>query len=137
MNVNTGKPGKRTNVGVGKGGVTVGTGSKGKPVYVGVHPGPDPFIYNYAATEDQLHDNPNVALFFLEKDMMPGTKMTLHFTKSTSPSTFLPRQVAKSIPFSLNKLPEIMNKFSVKSDSLEAEVMCKYTITLKYYVEAR
>ncbi|KAG8657335.1 BURP domain protein RD22 [Manihot esculenta] len=123
VGVNTGKPGKRTNVSVGKGGVTVNTGHKGKPVYVGVKPGPDPFAYNYAATENQLHDDPNVALFFMEKDMYPGKTMNLHFTKNTNPTTFLPRQIANSLPFSSNKLPEIFNQFSVKEGSMEAEIM--------------
>ncbi|PSS17806.1 BURP domain protein [Actinidia chinensis var. chinensis] len=114
---------KSTSVGVGKGGVGVSTGKKGKPVYVGVTPGPNPFIYGYAATEDQLHDNPNVALFFMEKDLKKGTKMTLHFPQSTTPATFLPRRVAEKIPFSSEKMPEIMNYFSVKPDSKEAEIM--------------
>ncbi|MUX45357.1 hypothetical protein GLN78_26280, partial [Shigella flexneri] len=80
-----GKPGG-TSVGVGKGGVAVNTGKKGKPVYVGVSKGPNPFVYNYAATADQLHDNPNIALFFLENDLKKYTKMTLHFTKTTTPT---------------------------------------------------
>ncbi|KAF5743256.1 dehydration-responsive protein RD22-like [Tripterygium wilfordii] len=123
VGVNTGKPGKRTNVGVGKGGVSVNTGPKGKPVYVGVKPGKNPFIYQYAATDNQLHDDPNVALFFLEKDMHPGTTMNLHFNENTNKATILPRQVANSIPFSSNKLPEIFNHFSVKPGSVEAEII--------------
>ncbi|KAA8525306.1 hypothetical protein F0562_007161 [Nyssa sinensis] len=118
-------PSKGTNVGVGKGGVVVNTGSKRKPVYVGVKPGPSPFLYKYAATEDQLHDNPNVALFFTEKDLSSPKKMTMAFTKSTNPATFFPRQVAEKIPFSSNKLPEILNHFSVKPDSMEAAMMKK------------
>ncbi|KAH7524220.1 BURP domain protein RD22 [Ziziphus jujuba] len=123
VGVNTGKPGKGTNVGVGKGGGTVGTGHKGKPVYVGVRPGPSPFNYIYAASENQLHDDPNVALFFLEKDLHPGSEMNLHFIKSSNSQTFLPRQVAQSIPFSSNKLPEIYNQFSVVPGSIEAEII--------------
>lgn len=123
VRVNTGKPGKRTNVGVGKGGVSVSTGHKGKPVYVGVHPGKDPFNYLYAASETQLHEDPNVALFFLEKDVHPGAKINLHFTKSSNRATFLPRQVAASIPFSSNKLPEILTKFSVTPQSEEADMI--------------
>lgn len=123
VGVNTGKPGRKTKVGVGKGGVSVSTGHKGKPVYVGVKPGPLPFLYKYAATENQLHDKPNVALFFLEKDLHPGTKMSLQFTRSSNTGTLLPRQVAKSIPFSSSKLPEILNQFSVTSGSLEAQMM--------------
>ncbi|XP_011081829.1 BURP domain protein RD22 [Sesamum indicum] len=126
VGVHTGKPGSRTNVGIGKGGVSVGTGTrKGKPVYVRVKPGPDPFNYLYAATETQMHDNPNVALFFLEKDLHIGKRMSLRFSKSTNEATFLPRQVADSIPFSSNKLPEILDKFSVNPGSDEAEAIKK------------
>ncbi|XP_059644355.1 BURP domain protein RD22-like [Cornus florida] len=117
--------GKGTNVGVGKGGVSVHTGKKGKPVYVGVTPGKNPFLYQYAATENQLHDNPNTALFFFEKDLKPGTTMNLVFTKSTNAATFLSRQVAESIPFSSNKMQQILNHFSVKPNSMEAEIMKK------------
>ncbi|XP_022754555.1 BURP domain protein RD22-like isoform X2 [Durio zibethinus] len=122
VNVNTGKgkPNGGTNVNVGgKGGVSVSTGNKGKPVYVNV----SPFIYRYAATETQVHDDPNVAIFFLEKDMHPRATMTLHFTENTETATFLPRQIAQKIPFSSDNLPEILNKFSVKPGSVEAEMM--------------
>lgn len=119
VGVNTGKPDKRTSVGVGKGGVSVSTGHKGKPVYVGV----SPFNYVYAANENQLHDDPNTALFFLEKDLHPGMKMNLHFTQTSNGATFLSRQAAKSTPFSSDKLPEIFNQFSVKPGSVEAEIM--------------
>ncbi|OIT35748.1 PREDICTED: BURP domain protein RD22 [Nicotiana attenuata] len=115
-----------THVGVGKGGVGVTTpGHHGKPpVYVGVRPGPSPFVYNYAAKDDQLHDNPNVALFFLEKDLHQGSNMNLQFVKTTNhAATFLPRQVANSIPFSSNKMPEIINQLSVKPDSEEARIL--------------
>ncbi|MQK22488.1 hypothetical protein EI013_29415, partial [Escherichia coli] len=95
-----GKPGG-TAVNVGKGGVNVHAGGKkGKPVYVGVGAGRSPFAYNYAARETQLHDDPNVALFFLEKDLRPATKLDLHFTKTSNDATFLPRPAAHSIPFS-------------------------------------
>ncbi|KAK2661166.1 hypothetical protein Ddye_007699 [Dipteronia dyeriana] len=123
VDVHTGTPGKGTNVGVGKGGVSVNTGHKGKPVYVGVNPGSSPFIYKYAASENQLHDDQNTALFFVEKDLHPGTKMNLHFTENLNKATFLPRQVAQSIPFSSNQMPEILNQFSVKPGSLEADIM--------------
>lgn len=127
VHVGTGKPGGRTNVNVGKGGVNVHTGRKGKPVIVGVRPGYSPFNYVYAATEDQLHEDPNVALFFLEKDLHQGSKMNLHFTRSTERATFLPRQLADAIPFTSDKLADVMEKFSVEPQSLEAEEM-KQTI---------
>ncbi|XP_068648889.1 BURP domain protein RD22-like [Aristolochia californica] len=122
VNVNAGHG--KTHVGVGKGGVGVVTGHKGHPVIVHVAPGKNPFVYKYAATADQLHDNPNLAYFFLEKDLHAGAKMTLRFSKSDSVgSTFLPRTVADSIPFSSSKLPEILHKFSIESESVEAETM--------------
>ncbi|KAL3498370.1 hypothetical protein ACH5RR_041102 [Cinchona calisaya] len=118
---------RRTDVNVRRGGgTTVVSGRhKGKPVYVGVVPGPQPFSYNYAATKDQLHDNPNVALFFLENKMTQGSKMNLHFFKTSNRATFLPRQVAESIPFSSSKVADIFNKFSVKPNSEEAKIMEK------------
>ncbi|CAI9267916.1 unnamed protein product [Lactuca saligna] len=114
-----------TEVGVGEDGVAVHTGKPGKQTDVGVGYGygHNPFNYNYAASEDQLKDNPNVAVFFLENDLHQGTEMKLHFTKDDKKSTFLPRQVAESIPFSSNKLPQIYNQFSIKSGSVEAHDM--------------
>ncbi|KAE9609164.1 hypothetical protein Lal_00020237 [Lupinus albus] len=123
-----GQGGTNVNVGRGKGGgVIVGTkGPKGKPVYVGVGKDNAPFLYNYAAEETQLYDNPNVALFFLEKDLHAGSKFDLHFTKSSNnDATFLPRQVADSIPFSSKKVDDIFNVFSVKPGSEKGEAMKK------------
>ncbi|KAF8034806.1 hypothetical protein BT93_C0967 [Corymbia citriodora subsp. variegata] len=125
VGVNTGKPGKDgTSVGVGEGGgVGVHTFHKGKPVYVGVSPGLNPFNYQYAASETQLHDDRNVALFFLEKDLKPGTTMTLHFIKTSNSATFLPREEAKTLPFSSDKLSDILDHFSLTPGSVEAEIM--------------
>lgn len=124
--VNVDTPGG-THVGVGKGGVGVTTpGHHGKPpVSVGVHPGPSPFVYNYAAKDDQLNDNPNVALFFLEKDLHEGSNMKLKFVENGNGASFLPRQEADSIPFSSEKMPEILHKFSVDEDSEEGQIMKK------------
>lgn len=106
-----------TSVNVGKGGVYVNTGKQERRKLL--------FFYHYAATETQLHDDPNVALFFLEKDLRPGAKMNLHFTETTSGATFLPRQEADSIPFSSSKLPAILHQLSIESDSDEAVAMKK------------
>ncbi|THG20067.1 hypothetical protein TEA_000620 [Camellia sinensis var. sinensis] len=114
---------KSTSVGVGKGGVSVDAG-KGKPggTSFGVGKG-DALVYKHAATADQLHDNANIALFFLENDLKKYTKMTLHFTKTTTSTTFLPRQVAEKIPFSSKKMPQILDYFSVKPNSMEAKTI--------------
>ncbi|CAJ1972307.1 unnamed protein product [Sphenostylis stenocarpa] len=126
VHAGNGKP-KGTSVNVGKGGVNVNTRPKGKPVHVGV--GKSPFDYNYAASETQLHDDPNVALFFLEKDLHHGTKLNLHFSHTSNvEATFLPRPVADSIPFSSNRVSDILHRFSIKAGSDEAE-MVKNTIS--------
>ena len=128
VGVHTGKPGKRTDVGVGKGGVIVHTRHKGKPVYVGVKPGPNPFVYNYAASKTQLHDDPKAALFFLEKDMVPGKEMNLRFNAEDGydgKTSFLPRGEAETVPFGSEKFLEILKTFSVKPGSGEAEMMKK------------
>ncbi|KAH1067379.1 hypothetical protein J1N35_032366 [Gossypium stocksii] len=118
VGVNTGKPGGGTHVNVGgKGGVGVNTGKPGGDTHE------SSFLYQYAASETQIHDDPNVALFFLEKDIHPRATMSLHFTENTEKSAFLPYQTAQKIPFSSDKLPEILNKFSVKPGSLKAEMM--------------
>lgn len=114
--------GTNVNVGGKGGGVSVNTGHKGKPVYVRVGP-KSPFVYNYAATETQLHDDTTVALFFKENDLHYGTKMDLHFTPSSSQATFLPRQVADSIPFSSSKVNDVFTKFSIKPESEEANAV--------------
>nr|WCP86632.1 responsive to dehydration 22a [Dianthus spiculifolius] len=124
VRVSTQKPNKGgATVGVGKGGVVVHAGPKKKPVYVGVHKGPNPFQYNYAASEAQLHDDPTKALFFLEKDMKTGHKMTIHFTQTTNGATFMPRDEAESLPFSTDKMSEILREFSVQPGSEEAQTI--------------
>ncbi|KAK9273571.1 hypothetical protein L1049_018381 [Liquidambar formosana] len=77
----------------------------------------------FTSTGEQGQDDLNVANFFLEKELHPGSKMKLHFTKITNGSTFLPREVAESIPFSSTKLPDILNLFSVKPESPEAKII--------------
>lgn len=123
VNTGKGKPGGTTvNVGKGGVGVHVKTPPKKKPVIVKVNPGP--FHYNYAATDTQIHDDPTIALFFLEKDLKPGTKMTLDFTPSPSAAAaFISRQEAKSVPFASAELPQILNRFSIDPNSAKAESM--------------
>ncbi|KAK3161858.1 hypothetical protein QOZ80_1BG0082350 [Eleusine coracana subsp. coracana] len=116
-----GKPGGTT-VGVGKGGVGVHVNPKKKPVYVPV----GPFQYMYAASETQLHDDPNVALFFRDRDLHAGTKMTLQFaTTAGAAARFLPRAEAETVPFSTEKAPEILARFHVDPDSLQAAEMAQ------------
>jgi hypothetical protein len=122
VNVNPGygkKPGGTT-VGVGKGGVGVHVDPHNKPVNAPV----GPFQYSYAASETQLHDDPSAALFFQEKDIRAGKRMTLQFTNTTGAGAkFLPRAEAEAVPFSSEKVPEILTRFSVSPDSVEAAEM--------------
>ncbi|KAF8678547.1 hypothetical protein HU200_046162 [Digitaria exilis] len=122
VNPGYGKPGGTT-VGVGKGGVGVHVTPRKKPVYVPV----GPFQYAYAASETQLHDDPSVALFFKKEDIHPGKKVTVQFTNAegASGAKFLPRGEAEAIPFSSEKMPEILSRFSVSSDSVEAAEMAQ------------
>ncbi|KAH7692141.1 BURP domain-containing protein [Dioscorea alata] len=109
-----------TQVGVRKGGVSVNTGHKVKLVVLRIPPFP------YVGTETQIHDDPNVAaLFFLEKDLSPGSKFDLQFIKATSESFFISRSQANTIPFSSNKLPEILTHFQVEPGSVTAKAMKK------------
>ncbi|XP_054813836.1 BURP domain-containing protein 3-like [Prosopis cineraria] len=92
---------------------------------------------NYVESETQAHENPNAALIFLEKDLKSGHKMNLQFTQTSNQASFLPREVAKSIPFSSSKMAEILNKFGVKPGSEDADVMkntikeCEETASIK------
>ncbi|RVW66599.1 BURP domain-containing protein 7 [Vitis vinifera] len=71
----------------------------------------------------QAQDGLNTGNFFLQTDLHPGTKMMLQLPQTRNEAMFLPRQVADSIPFSSKKLPEILNRLSVKEKSAEAELM--------------
>ncbi|KAK1285069.1 BURP domain-containing protein 3 [Acorus calamus] len=126
-----------TSVNVGHGGVGVYVGhghGKGSGVSVGVgggyyghyhhyHHYGGSFIYRYAASDDQLRDDPNVALFFREESLRSGTKMNLHFTKTTPGAPFIPRSASETLPFSSAKLPEILTRFSVDPKSEQAAEM--------------
>ncbi|MQM20691.1 hypothetical protein Taro_053715 [Colocasia esculenta] len=81
----------------------------------------DIHIYHSAANLEEVRNDPRAALLFLEKDLHPGAKMKLRFIKSSPPAAFIPRAVADALPFSSGKLPEILARFSVKPDSIEAE----------------
>ncbi|KAG8653032.1 hypothetical protein MANES_06G160500v8 [Manihot esculenta] len=54
-------------------------------------------------------------------------KDRVHITKSANKARILPRQVADSLPFSTNKLAEIMKRFSVDPESRQGK-MLKQTV---------
>eukprot|EP00257_Ricinus_communis_P007143 XP_002523253.2 BURP domain-containing protein 5 [Ricinus communis] len=68
---------------------------------------------------------PNSTIFFMYNDLHAGQKMKLHITKSTNKARILPRQVAESIPFSSDQLPEIFRRLSIKPESMEAKIIKK------------
>ncbi|ONI34359.1 hypothetical protein PRUPE_1G477800 [Prunus persica] len=78
-------------------------------------------------SDSQLLHYRDLAIFFFEKDMRPGSTMQFQFPRNSNTATFLPRESAQSIPFSSNKLSEIFNHFSVKPTSVEAKTI-KQTI---------
>ncbi|KAJ3701081.1 hypothetical protein LUZ61_004786 [Rhynchospora tenuis] len=84
-------------------------------------------IYPSKAAVPAGHDDGVSYAFFLEKSLQPGATMTLHFTHTTAGASFLPRQVADSIPFSSSKLPDILSRLSV-SPSSEMASSIKKTI---------
>ena len=63
------------------------------------------------------------SVFFLEKDLFPGSKMTLHFTRVTAGAALLPRGRADSVPFASEKLPEILSQLSIPAGSPTADAM--------------
>ncbi|XP_021738850.1 BURP domain protein RD22-like [Chenopodium quinoa] len=144
IGVHTGKPGRgKADVNVGMEGVTVNAGHEKKPVYVRVHPGFNPFDYRYAHShssssntsssssnnyssnnsDEQFQEEPGRSLFFLEKDMKFGHSMRLHFKQRTNDATFLPREKAKTLPFSTNKIIDILHEFEVEPNTEEAKVI--------------
>ncbi|XP_042467252.1 BURP domain-containing protein 6-like [Zingiber officinale] len=64
------------------------------------------------------------SLFFLEKDLFPGVTFDLQFKRSIPKhADLLPRRVADVLPFSSNKLPDILVLLSIDPNSKEAREM--------------
>jgi hypothetical protein len=82
----------------------------------------------YAATETALKDASKVSLFFLETDLVPEKTFNLQFIRGGSPVSFMPREMADSIPFSSHNLTYILHRFSINPESEKASTM-KETIT--------
>nr|CAD1823139.1 unnamed protein product [Ananas comosus var. bracteatus] len=51
--------------------------------------------------------------------------MTLHFPEVASSPAFLPRKEADAIPLSVEKLPEVLSRFGIQPDSVEARWIWK------------
>ncbi|KAA3489795.1 BURP domain protein RD22-like [Gossypium australe] len=85
---------------------------------------------NAAGNSKQEFEDGNMAtnkdVFFFESKLRPGTKMNLKvLTSKASETTFLPRPVADSIPFSTKKVAQVLNYFSVQPKSAESKILKK------------
>ncbi|KAH7690130.1 BURP domain-containing protein [Dioscorea alata] len=81
--------------------------------------------------EDQVHDAPNATLFFFEKDLNPGSKFDLQFTKMTSGSPLISRSQVKPMSitaYAMNKtlveceMPALDGESKLCATSLESMV---------------
>ncbi|MQM06880.1 hypothetical protein Taro_039711 [Colocasia esculenta] len=87
-----------------------------------------PFVFisnQLAATKDEIRNEANADIFFLEKDLYPGAKRMLHFTRRAPAAAFVPRPVADAIPFSSEYFPHILTSFSIEPNSPKAEAIKK------------
>lgn len=76
-----------------------------------------------------LKDTLNLTTYFFEHDLRPAKTLNIALAKPSRDLNFLPQKISKSIPFSTNKFPEILNYFGVQAKSEEAE-MLKYTLEI-------
>ncbi|MED6204135.1 hypothetical protein PIB30_006199 [Stylosanthes scabra] len=71
------------------------------------------------------HMDPSLMVFFTMNDLKVGQRMPIYFPKrnpSTSPKPW-PKQEADSLPFSLEKLPQLLRHFGFARDSPQAKAM--------------
>ncbi|KAJ6345969.1 hypothetical protein OIU78_008597 [Salix suchowensis] len=77
------------------------------------------------------HTDPSDKIFFTIEDLKVGKKIPIYFSHrdpSNSPH-LISREEADSIPFSLAKLPYLLDFFSLSGESPQAKAM-EYTLTL-------
>lgn len=68
-------------------------------------------------------DLSGTTLFYSYHDLYQGRKITLPFENAGSRASFLPHDVANSIPFSSDHLSEIFEYFRIRTQSEEAELI--------------
>ncbi|TKW01232.1 hypothetical protein SEVIR_8G166800v4 [Setaria viridis] len=68
------------------------------------------------AASAQYQDDSVGTAFFLDKDLYPGSKMTLHFTLAAAGAA-LPRALADTIPFASARIQEILSRLPVPAGS--------------------
>ncbi|XP_057442989.1 BURP domain protein RD22-like isoform X2 [Lotus japonicus] len=88
----------------------------------------DTNLYGYksgASLHKLLHEKTKAGVFFFEENLHPGTKLDLQLSKRKPAVPILPRKIADQIPFSLEKLKEILEILVVKPDSKNTEIVEK------------
>ncbi|KAB5511150.1 hypothetical protein DKX38_030184 [Salix brachista] len=82
-------------------------------------------IYKTSAKHEKAIKSslPDSTIFYLYNDIHPGKRMRIRFANSGTKVSFLPRQVAESIPFTSDKIPEILKYFALEVNSKEARVI--------------
>ena len=71
--------------------------------------------------EHHHHDHSKSSIFFLEEGLRRGTKLDAHFPKRKYSSPLLPRKIAEHLPFSSEKINEILEVLVVEPKSEKAE----------------
>ncbi|MCD7461489.1 hypothetical protein HAX54_046248 [Datura stramonium] len=61
--------------------------------------------------------------YFLEKDLEKGKVINFPSLKNKNEAPFLPRQFVESIPFSSDKISEILNHFSINRNTKDAQTI--------------
>ncbi|XP_039064076.1 BURP domain protein RD22-like [Hibiscus syriacus] len=78
-----------------------------------------------ANNDDGSGNNVDETVFFFPKDLRSGKLVKLPALTTSDKTPFLHDRVAKSIPFSSDELPEILNHFSVRPQTKEANLISK------------
>ncbi|XP_009793625.1 BURP domain-containing protein 6-like [Nicotiana tabacum] len=76
-------------------------------------------------TDDLKDDHPLKQYFLLEEDLEKGKAISFPSLLNKNEAPFLPRQFVESIPFSMKKISEILNHFSIDSGSKDAQAIVK------------
>ncbi|XP_009598994.1 BURP domain-containing protein 6-like isoform X1 [Nicotiana tomentosiformis] len=78
---------------------------------------------NHATIKSDVQDDFLYKPYFLENDLAKRKVINFPSFKNKNEAPFLSRQFVESIPFSLKKIPEILNHFSIDSSSKNAQTI--------------
>ncbi|XP_060192686.1 BURP domain protein RD22-like [Lycium barbarum] len=83
--------------------------------------------WHHEATEDEIRElkSDNYRPYFLEKELKKRKIINFRPLKNKNDAPFLPRQSVESIPFSSKTIPQILNHFSIDSNSKDAQMIKK------------